>query len=186
MSNKPADSFGKPRMIVSSKGRRRRPSSKTLQQAIKCDDDSFLDFLTKCLRWDPEKRLKPDEAIQHEFITGKKVPKQRALSALDSPGKRIGQYSHPRPLPEPPSHKIAPSTISAVPTVATSGIPGHGNSRIVSKRHSLIGPPLNPGGVKRSSNGVLGSNPTSQLPRGGGRAVSISTSKIEPSDGIGR
>jgi dual specificity tyrosine-phosphorylation-regulated kinase 2/3/4 len=63
------DSLGKPRLTVSSKGKRRRPSSKTLQQALKCDDKPFLDFLTKCLRWDPDRRMKPDEAIHHEFIT---------------------------------------------------------------------------------------------------------------------
>ncbi|KAJ2979767.1 hypothetical protein NQ176_g3048 [Zarea fungicola] len=56
------DSMGKPRLTVSSKGRRRRPSSKTLQQAIKCDDEAFLDFLARCLRWDPDRRLKPEDA----------------------------------------------------------------------------------------------------------------------------
>jgi len=68
------DSMGKPRVTVSSKGRRRRPSSKTLSMAIKCDDEAFLDFLSQCLRWDPEKRLKPDAALQHEFTTGVKRP----------------------------------------------------------------------------------------------------------------
>jgi dual specificity tyrosine-phosphorylation-regulated kinase 2/3/4 len=67
------DSMGKPRVTVSSKGRRRRPSSKTLQQAIKCDDDAFLDFLAFCLRWDPERRLKPEQALAHEFISGVKM-----------------------------------------------------------------------------------------------------------------
>src|ERR1700712_3489355 len=53
------DSVGKPRVTVSSKGRRRRPSSKTLQSALKWDDEGSLAFLTLCLRWDPEARLKP-------------------------------------------------------------------------------------------------------------------------------
>ena len=63
------DSVGKPRVTVSSKGRRRRPSSKTLQQALKSEDEAFLDFITRCLRWDPDRRLKPSEAITHPFIT---------------------------------------------------------------------------------------------------------------------
>lgn len=107
------DSMGKPRLTVSSKGRRRRPSSKTLQQVLKCDDESFLDFISRCLRWDPERRIKPDEAIRHEFITGHKTsvlvarhgardssPAKRAAGARDlSPAKRaVGA----RPLPEPP------------------------------------------------------------------------------------
>ncbi|KAH9826168.1 Dual specificity protein kinase pom1 [Teratosphaeria destructans] len=63
------DSVGKPRVTVSSKGRRRRPSSKTLQQALKTDDDAFTDFVARCLRWDPDRRMKPAEAISHPFIT---------------------------------------------------------------------------------------------------------------------
>ena len=63
------DSVGKPRVTVSSKGRRRRPSSKTLQQALKSDDDAFIDFIARCLRWDPNRRLKPNDAVNHPFIT---------------------------------------------------------------------------------------------------------------------
>lgn len=66
------DSLGKPRLTVSSKGRRRRPSSKTLTQVLKCEDEAFLDFLTRCMRWDPERRMRPDEAARHEFLTGTK------------------------------------------------------------------------------------------------------------------
>ena len=62
------DSVGKPRVTVSSKGRRRRPSSKTLQQALKTEDEAFVDFIARCLRWDPERRLKPSDAIGHPFI----------------------------------------------------------------------------------------------------------------------
>lgn len=102
------DSMGKPRLTVSSKGRRRRPSSKTLQQVLKCDDEPFLDFLAKCLRWDPDRRMKPDEAIRHEFITGQKtsmpLPSSRARES--SPSKRVPSYNsitNPRPLPDPPT-----------------------------------------------------------------------------------
>lgn len=103
------DSQGKPRMIVSSKGRRRRPSSKTLQNALKCDDEAFLDFVSRCLRWDPEKRLRPEEAMQHEFITGRKATRTRSsnylsgTAASDSKERRYTAYS--RPLPEPPTPK---------------------------------------------------------------------------------
>lgn len=63
------DSVGKPRVTVSSKGRRRRPSSKTLQQALKTEDEAFIDFIARCLRWDPDRRLKPGDAVNHPFIT---------------------------------------------------------------------------------------------------------------------
>jgi dual specificity tyrosine-phosphorylation-regulated kinase 2/3/4 len=99
------DSMGKPRLTVSSKGRRRRPSSKTLQQALKCDDEAFLDFLTRCLRWDPDRRLKPEDALRHEFITGKKAPAlvHRIPTREPSPVRRHNTISVPRPLPEPPT-----------------------------------------------------------------------------------
>lgn len=105
------DSLGKPRLTVSSKGRRRRPSSKTLQQVVKCDDEAFLDFLTKCLRWDPDRRMKPDDAVRHEFITGQKSAMAPAGSRVntsrnESPIKRSNTTVTPagnRPLPEPPA-----------------------------------------------------------------------------------
>ncbi len=36
------DSTGQPRPVVNSKGKRRRPSSKTLAQALKSDDEALL------------------------------------------------------------------------------------------------------------------------------------------------
>ncbi|SPQ22218.1 31f800f6-6dd7-413f-9a40-143bde3d0651 [Thermothielavioides terrestris] len=109
------DSMGKPRLTVSSKGRRRRPSSKTLQQVLKCDDEAFLDFIARCLRWDPDRRMKPEEAIRHEFITGQKssVPVPRSAIRDSSPSKRVASLNAgPRPLPEPPAAaKSNPSSL---------------------------------------------------------------------------
>ncbi|KAL8815170.1 MAG: hypothetical protein Q9223_005669 [Gallowayella weberi] len=128
------DSLGKPRLTVSSKGKRRRPSSKTLQQALKCEDETFLDFITRCLRWDPDRRLKPEEAIHHEFITGAKpvaktfnaasrtftqqpvtssrTTQPQIISTTSSPAKRLPSLQTPstiggiRPLPDPPATAI--------------------------------------------------------------------------------
>ncbi|KXT12148.1 hypothetical protein AC579_10388 [Pseudocercospora musae] len=73
------DSVGKPRVTVSSKGRRRRPSSKTLSQALKTDDEAFLDFLSRCLRWDPDRRMKPHDAINHPFITNQPLQQRPGI-----------------------------------------------------------------------------------------------------------
>lgn len=104
------DSMGKPRLTVSSKGRRRRPSSKELRQALKCDDEAFLDFITRCLRWDPARRLTPQEANKHEFITGIKTTqasnRRNFASNVHSPMKRNNSVTAPngaRPLPQPPA-----------------------------------------------------------------------------------
>ncbi|KAI1948559.1 serine/threonine protein kinase, CMGC, dual-specificity [Ophidiomyces ophidiicola] len=102
------DSTGKPRDVVSSKGRRRKPSSKNLRHVLKCDDAAFLDFLARCLRWDPARRLSPHDAMNHEFVTGMKFnPRSRShlTSMSHSLGKRHTSGTTPgvRPLPEPPS-----------------------------------------------------------------------------------
>ncbi|SNX87041.1 related to putative dual specificity protein kinase pom1 [Melanopsichium pennsylvanicum] len=68
------DSTGQLRPVVNSKGKRRRPGSKTLAQALKSDDELFVDFIGKCLIWDPERRLKPDAAMRHSWIVqGKRL-----------------------------------------------------------------------------------------------------------------
>ena len=74
-SDLPVDQSGAPRPVVNSKGRRRRPGSKTLQQVLRCDDELFVDFIAKCLVWDPERRLKPQAALRHPYITGGRRPK---------------------------------------------------------------------------------------------------------------
>ncbi|CAJ0648094.1 16542_t:CDS:10 [Entrophospora sp. SA101] len=64
------DVNGNPRPVINSKGKRRKPSSKSLGQALKCSDEVFLDFISRCLQWDPEKRLKgtgPEKAQDIEM-----------------------------------------------------------------------------------------------------------------------
>ncbi|CAE6496365.1 unnamed protein product [Rhizoctonia solani] len=69
------ESNGQPRPVVNSKGRRRRPGSKTLAQVLRCDDEMFVDFIAKCLIWDPERRIKPQPALRHPFIASGRRPK---------------------------------------------------------------------------------------------------------------
>jgi dual specificity tyrosine-phosphorylation-regulated kinase 2/3/4 len=109
------DSMGKPRLTVSSKGKRRRPSSKELRQVLRCDDDAFLDFIAKCLKWDPTRRMTPQEATKHEFITGVKISTAAARrapqAAVNSPVKRVNSVTTAggaRPLPIPPTNLKAP------------------------------------------------------------------------------
>lgn len=63
------DASYNPLPFVNSKGRRRKIGSKNLSSALKCTDELFIDFLMKCFTWDPEKRMTPLEALQHEWIT---------------------------------------------------------------------------------------------------------------------
>lgn len=132
------DSMGKPRLTVSSKGRRRRPSSKELRQVLKCDDEAFLDFIAKCLRWDPSRRLNPHQAMTHEFVTGVKLNNRRAqaVGMTNSPIKRLNLITTPsaaRPLPQLPSTSFK-NVVNARQMEAASHPPG----KLAPKRHSTI------------------------------------------------
>ncbi|KAF9916722.1 hypothetical protein FBU30_001178 [Linnemannia zychae] len=78
------DSNGNPKLVVNSKGKKRRPGSKTLSQALKCTDVLFLDFISKCLIWDPEKRMKPHEGLQHEWISDIKSSSKSQLNQTEN------------------------------------------------------------------------------------------------------
>ncbi|XP_043278081.1 probable serine/threonine-protein kinase dyrk2 [Venturia canescens] len=62
------DSKGNPRCITNSKGRRRRPGNKNVAVALRSNDTLFVDFVSRCLEWDAKKRMKPDEAMRHEWL----------------------------------------------------------------------------------------------------------------------
>ena len=170
------DSLGKPRVTVSTKGRRRRPSSKTLQQALKCDDEAFLDFIARCLRWDPERRMKPDEAMLHEFVTGIRKarpskPQTNGNSGMSSPVKRYNTTQTPsqrvRPLPEPPATSFRHGGTATSGRETTSSSP----VKTVPRRHSTVQGAPGANGVKRTANGAP-LNGSSSLPRVAQRSVS--------------
>lgn len=163
------DSLGKPRLTVSSKGRRRKPSSKSLNQVLKCEDEAFLDFLTRCLRWDPDRRMKPDEAVRHEFLTGQKSAMPTASrppisSRNESPIKRHNTVSTPsggmRPLPEPPATAFRNGT--SVKTKEPVGPSPIKNS--APRRQSTVSGLSSTAGSKRTSTGAVIA-PGSGLPR---------------------
>ena len=113
------DSALKPRVTVSSKGRRRRASSKSLSMAIKCDDEAFLDFISQCLRWDPDRRLRPDQAASHPFITNE--PMRRTM---ERPRVRTGAAGPNAPvatggIPSPIKRVPIPSAPASMPSSST-------------------------------------------------------------------
>lgn len=53
-----------PIIVTNSRGRKRKPNSKSLQQVLnKCSDELFLDFIRRCLDWNPLSRITPLEAL---------------------------------------------------------------------------------------------------------------------------
>ncbi|XP_076029415.1 uncharacterized protein LOC143018156 isoform X2 [Oratosquilla oratoria] len=62
------DSKGNPRCVTNSKGKKRRPGSRDLNDILKCSDPHFVSFINRCLDWDPMTRMTPDEALQHDWL----------------------------------------------------------------------------------------------------------------------
>ena len=50
------------------KGKPRKPGSKPIESVVKTDDKKFLDFLHRCICWDPNDRMTPTEALNHEWV----------------------------------------------------------------------------------------------------------------------
>lgn len=54
------------------------PSSKEMVVALKgCDDPMFLDFMKRCLDWDPSSRMTPTQALRHPWLR-RRLPKPPA------------------------------------------------------------------------------------------------------------
>ncbi|KLO12000.1 hypothetical protein SCHPADRAFT_854481 [Schizopora paradoxa] len=116
------DSSGLPRAVVNSKGRRRRPGTKTLAQVLRCDDELFVDFVAKCLHWDPERRIKPASALRHPFLTAgrrpTKVPSSipsSSRSQLSSSSSLMGVVRNKSAVTETPKKSLisAPTPLTA-------------------------------------------------------------------------
>ena len=60
---------GNPRIVANTRGKKRRPGTKTLALALRCSDTAFCSFLSGCLAWDKRDRLSPEAALQHPWIT---------------------------------------------------------------------------------------------------------------------
>lgn len=43
----------KPKIKPNKKGVLRKPSSKCLREILKCDNENFIDFISKCFIWEP-------------------------------------------------------------------------------------------------------------------------------------
>jgi len=52
------------------------PGSKDWSTALKgCDDECFIDFIKKCLDWDPSTRMTPYAALRHSWLTRRRLPR---------------------------------------------------------------------------------------------------------------
>ncbi|XP_075923449.1 dual specificity tyrosine-phosphorylation-regulated kinase 2-like [Petromyzon marinus] len=75
-------------------GRAIVPHSISLQTLLKTKDKAFLDFIKGCLEWDPACRLTPEEALEHDWVQGRKMAKKN--SAVPSINVRLRHIAAPR------------------------------------------------------------------------------------------
>ena len=57
-----------PKIVPNSRGKKRIPGSRKIEEKVRSRDDNFLDFIEKCLDWNPKTRITPEDAFNHEFI----------------------------------------------------------------------------------------------------------------------
>lgn len=55
-------------MVKNSRGKLRKPYGKPLELIIGDEDPDFNDFVEKCLDWNPDTRLTPDDALKHIWV----------------------------------------------------------------------------------------------------------------------
>ncbi|KAF7490947.1 Dual specificity tyrosine-phosphorylation-regulated kinase 2 [Sarcoptes scabiei] len=52
------------------------PGTKSWSVALKgCEDECFVDFIKKCLDWDPQTRMTPYTALRHAWLTRRRLPR---------------------------------------------------------------------------------------------------------------
>ena len=54
--------------FTNTKGKRREPGSLPLSRLLPDADVSLFSFISDCLKWEPEARLTPSQALQHPFL----------------------------------------------------------------------------------------------------------------------
>jgi len=129
------------------------PESKELSRALRgCDDLLFLDFLQRCLEWDPAQRMTPPQALRHGWLRRRlpRAPADNPTTNSLSQGAHGGSGPLSRPVLSGVSVKVPSSSsrktskaaalnpaaaASSTATIATKG--DHSSSTKLNGDHSL-------------------------------------------------
>lgn len=68
-------SGGRPLKTTDRKGRTHPVGSRALRDACRTTNPEFLDFVSRCLTWDPADRMTPLEALEHPWLVAMEPPK---------------------------------------------------------------------------------------------------------------
>ncbi|XP_077429677.1 dual specificity tyrosine-phosphorylation-regulated kinase 3 [Vanacampus margaritifer] len=116
-------------VLTASRSRRGKlrgpPASKEWSAALKgCEDATFIDFIKKCLDWDPSSRLTPSLALRHPWLY-RRLPKPL-------PGAERSQGT---PAKRPPDHHS-----TSFPSIMSKGGSGLGTTATNNKlRSNMLG-----------------------------------------------
>eukprot|EP00826_Nyctotherus_ovalis_P059268 TRINITY_DN8222_c0_g3_i2.p1 TRINITY_DN8222_c0_g3~~TRINITY_DN8222_c0_g3_i2.p1 ORF type:complete len:546 (-),score=130.52 TRINITY_DN8222_c0_g3_i2:698-2335(-) len=83
------DNNGFPLPTTRLKERGRTPGTRTLSGALNCGDSDFIDFIGKCLEWNPDKRIAPEEALKHPWIVKELVSMERSRAQSKESCKKV-------------------------------------------------------------------------------------------------
>ncbi|KAK3103657.1 hypothetical protein FSP39_020812 [Pinctada imbricata] len=97
------------------------PGTKDWVTALKgCDDPLFLDFMKRCLEWDPVTRMTPSQALRHAWLR-RRLPKAPTNDTRGDSGKRrIGTSN---------------TTSGVIPKLASGTSSGKGRNQIIAGRY---------------------------------------------------
>lgn len=147
------------------------PESKELSRALRgCDDSLFLDFLQRCLEWDPAARMTPAQALRHGWLR-RRLPKPTENPAAHN---SLSQGTHSvsgsnattltgtrlPPNGAPSKHLTTTTTVPGPTSAVASGSSGGlGSSSRKPRQHQQQQPPPPP------VNGVVVHNSSSNSTR---------------------
>lgn len=92
------------------------PGSRKLKNALNgCDDVYFLQFISECLEWVPEKRLTPEQAFKHSWFKRRlpKLPHASGNGGSSTNNSFSGNLNTSKqPQQQPQSHTTANNTLT--------------------------------------------------------------------------
>lgn len=131
------DSHGSPRVFPNSKGKKRRPGAKSLAGVLRSPDPAFLDFIARCLEWEPERRLCPVEALEHEWVKDYLQYSNLGPSVLSILGESDSRQQSPTAARVGVAGGVGPAVISSGNRVkASSGSNSNGKPVLLASNRS--------------------------------------------------
>ena len=98
-----------------------------------CDDQTFVDFLRRCLDLDPQSRMTPIQAMRHPWLTSHRNSKQDQPSQFDD----TTTHSVTGKLSRPLHHQSTTATTTTSTTTSTSTSSGRHHR---ANNNTVVGP----------------------------------------------